>query len=134
MGRSVPDTTDSLTLLGKRVLVVEDEPFIAFDIADTIEKEGGHVVGPAMSIRAALHILSQEEVDGAILDVNLPDGDIGPVIAALQVRGIFCVIHTGAGLTPELQDMYPHLRVFLKPTPPSLLAHAVAEKLAAPST
>ena len=41
MGRSVPDTTDSLTLLGKRVLVVEDEPFIAFDIADTIEKEGG---------------------------------------------------------------------------------------------
>lgn len=133
MGRNFPDTPHSLTLEGKRVLVVEDEPFIAFDIADAIENEGGNVVGPAMSIRAALQILSKEAVDGAILDVNLPDGDIGPVIATLEERGIFCVIHTGAGMTPELQDMYPHLRVFPKPTPTRLLAYAVAEKLAAPS-
>lgn len=119
---------DSPTLHGRRILVVEDEPFIAFDIADTIEREGGTVMGPAMSIRSALQLLASESIDGAIVDVNLPDGDIGPVIARLQQLGVSCVVHTGAGLTPELQKTYPHLRVFFKPTQPHLLTEAVARQ------
>ena len=35
----------------RRVLIVEDEPFIAFDIADAIEGAGGVVVGPAATVR-----------------------------------------------------------------------------------
>lgn len=126
MAPSVSSSRGSLKLQGKRILVVEDEPFIAFDIADTIEGEGGAVIGPAMSIRSALQLLARESIDGAIVDVNLPDGDIGPVIARLQELRVSCVVHTGAGLTPELQETYPHLRVFFKPTPPHLLTEAVA--------
>jgi Response regulator of citrate/malate metabolism len=122
-------TTPESVLDAKRVLIVEDEPFIAFDLADAIEAAGGFVVGPAMSVREALQLIASGEVDAAILDVNLPDGDIGPVVAALKTKGIVMLIHTGAGLTPELQEGHPGLRVFSKPTPPPVLARVLASSL-----
>jgi CheY-like chemotaxis protein len=117
-------------LEGRRVLVVEDEPFIAFDIADAIENAGGQVVGPAASVAEALSLLEEEPVEAAILDVNLPDGDVGPVIASLFGRSAALVVHTGAGLVPDLAIRYPSLRVFMKPTPPPVLASALAASLA----
>src|SRR3712207_360310 len=124
-----PSTTPGAALDGRRVLIVEDEPFIAFDLADAIENAGGVVLGPAMTVREALQLIADDGVEAAILDVNLPDGDIGPVIAALAAKGILLLIHTGAGLTPELRERYPSLRVFAKPTPPPLLAHVIASTL-----
>ena len=117
-------------LAGRHILVVEDEPFIAFDIADAIESAGGLVVGPATSVREALTLIAEEPVEAAILDVNLPDGDVGPVIACLADRSAAMVVHTGAGLVPELASRYPSLRVFFKPTPPPVLASALAATLA----
>lgn len=119
---------------GRRVLIVEDEPFIAFDLADAIESAGGAVVGPAMSVREALALVESGQVEAAILDVNLPDGDAGPVIAALAAKGILLLVHTGAGLTPELRSRYPGLRVFAKPTPPPVLAEIIASSLASGAT
>jgi DNA-binding response OmpR family regulator len=124
------DHTPGTALEGRRVLIVEDEPFIAFDLADAIEDAGGIVVGPAMTVRDALGLVAADGVEAAILDVNLPDGDVGPVIAALANKGIVLLVHTGAGLTPELRGQYPGLRVFAKPTPPPVLAHVIAASLA----
>ncbi len=117
----------------RRVLIVEDEPFIAFDIADAIEGAGGVVVGPAATVREALALIATESVEAAILDVNLPDGDVGPVISALARQDILLLVHTGAGLTPELRKQYPNLRVFTKPTPPPLLANIIAASLSGSS-
>ena len=127
MGDSIRFTEERLE--GRRVLVVEDEPFIAFDIADAIETAGGEVIGPAMTVQEALQLIARESVDAAILDVNLPDGDIGPVLTALRAKGIRLLIHTAAGLTPELQMQHPTLSVFSKPTPPPVLAQAIATSL-----
>ena len=121
--------TPGAALDGRRVLIVEDEPFIAFDLADAIENAGGVVLGPAMTVREALQFISDDGVEAAILDVNLPDGDVGPVIAALAAKGIPLLIHTGAGLTSELRSAFPSLRVFAKPTPPPVLAHIIASSL-----
>jgi len=122
-------TSQQAALAGRHVLIVEDEPFIAFDIADAIEEAGGVVIGPAMTIREALELAAAEPIEAAILDVNLPDGDVGPVIAALADTGIPLLVHTGAGLTDELGAQYPCLRVFAKPTPPPTLAHVIAASL-----
>jgi hypothetical protein len=54
------------------ILVVEDEPFVALDIAMEIEDAGGNVIGPAPSVAAAIELLKKEEVHGAILDVQNP--------------------------------------------------------------
>ena len=128
---SESDYTPGAALDGRCVLIVEDEPFIAFDLADAIENAGGVVLGPAMTVREALALIAGGGVEAAILDVNLPDGDVGPVIAALAAQGILLLVHTGAGLTPELREQYPSLRVFAKPTPPPVLAHVIASSLAA---
>ena len=124
------DHTSEAALVDRRVLIVEDEPFIAFDLADAIEHAGGIVIGPAATVREALALIKTQRVEAAILDVNLPDGDVGPVISALADEGIFLVVHTGAGLTQDLRAQYPKLRVFTKPTPPPLLAHVIAASLA----
>lgn len=121
------DHSPTVSLTDRRILIVEDEPFIAFDLAAAIEDDGGFVVGPAGSVKEALELITmQPHVEAAILDVNLPDGDIGPVIAELTLRDTPMLVHTGAGLTPELSQLYPKLRVFNKPTPPPLLARAIA--------
>ena len=121
--------TPGAALDGRCVLIVEDEPFIAFDLADAIERAGGIVIGPAMTVREALALIANGGVEAAILDVNLPDGDVGPVIAALADEGILLLVHTGAGLTPDLRAQYPSLRVFAKPTPPPVLANVIATSL-----
>lgn len=127
---NVSDQSPRASLKGRHVLIVEDEPFIAFDLVCAIEDAGGVALGPAMSVQEALALIEKERVEAAILDVNLPDGDIGPVISALENVGTQFLVHTGAGLTPELKEQYPSLRVFNKPTPPPVLADVIAASLA----
>jgi DNA-binding response OmpR family regulator len=70
-------------LTGVKVLVVEDEYIIAFDIADTLADAGASVIGPVSVVAAALTILDIEQVEAAVLDTNLPDGSILPVLSIL---------------------------------------------------
>jgi DNA-binding response OmpR family regulator len=120
------DGPGSAVLHQIRVLIVEDEPFIAFDILDAVEKAGGQPVGPAATVRQALAIIEANGIRAAILDVNLPDGDIGPVLDALH-PGVKVVVHTGVGLPAEIKAKYPDVPVYTKPTSPTVLAARLAE-------
>ncbi|CAN5178498.1 hypothetical protein BH11PSE2_BH11PSE2_19370 [soil metagenome] len=84
------------------VFIAEDEPFIAFDLATTIEDAGGVVVGPAATVTEALALLKNQPVAAAILDVNLGDRDICPVAELLLARGVPVIFHTGLGVPDEL--------------------------------
>ncbi|KKM08324.1 hypothetical protein LCGC14_1725010, partial [marine sediment metagenome] len=84
-------------LAGLTVLIVEDEPFIALDLAFGVEEAGGVPLGPASSVAQALRLIENELPDAAIVDVDLPDGKIGPVLAVLRPR-VPVVVHTGVGL------------------------------------
>lgn len=115
-------------LSGARILVVEDEPFIAFDLKMAIEDSGACAIGPAATVAEALDLIAHEMPDGAILDVNLPDGTIGPVLDALAARaGV--VVHTGVGLPPDVRAAHPTVRVFTKPTEPTILLRHIAGRL-----
>lgn len=76
-----------MSTLMKRVLIVEDEPLVAFDLADTIAGAGYAVVGPAASVAEALRIIAREGCDAAVLDINLAGQSSEPVAAALAARG-----------------------------------------------
>lgn len=108
-------------LAGLRVLIVEDEPFIALDLAFGVEEAGGVPLGPASSVAQALRLIENELPDAAIVDVDLPDGKIGPVLAVLRPR-VPVVVHTGVGLPQALREAHPELLVCTKPTAPSELA------------
>lgn len=126
---SPPDASNSLSSLkGLRILVVEDEPFIAFDLMMAIEEAGAVAVGPAATVAEALDFIRTHAPDGAILDVNLPDGTVGPVLDMLSGRaGV--VVHTGMGLPSEIRAVHPRVPVFSKPTEPALLLRGIASSL-----
>lgn len=84
-------------LRGLRLLIVEDEFIIAFDLAQTLEDLGMAIVGPAGTVSQALALVEAEgaHLDGAVLDVNLRDEQVFPVADALAARGIPFVFTTG---------------------------------------
>ncbi|NBJ09874.1 response regulator [Microvirga arsenatis] len=107
-------------LNGMRVLVVEDDPAIATDISDLIERAEGEVVGPVGSLREARQtVKSDQAIDAAVLDVNLGDGDITPVLETLRARHVGVVVYTGAsGLPAGVGERHPDIVVLQKPVQP----------------
>lgn len=109
------------------ILVAEDEPFIALDVALAVEDAGGEVAGPAASVREALALIEALPIVAAILDVNLADGDISPVAERLIEAGIPIILQTGIGLPPRLVARFPDLPVHIKPCVAAVLvAHLEA--------
>ena len=71
----------------KKILVVEDEVFIALDIATELECLGAQVIGPSATAQEGLQLLEKNAVDGAIADVNLLDGDALPLLQRMAAHG-----------------------------------------------
>jgi CheY-like chemotaxis protein len=82
---------------GRRLLIVEDEYLIAFDLAHDLENLGLEVVGPAGSVEDALKLVERDgdRLDAALLDINLGDRPVYPVANALAERGIPFAFTTG---------------------------------------
>ena len=103
------------------VLVAEDQPFIALDLALAVEDADGEVVGPAASGEEALALLATGSVGTAILDVNLVDGDCSAVVEALVGLDIPFIVHTAVGLPAALAARFSGLVVQIKPCPAARL-------------
>ena len=78
-----------------RVLLVEDEPMIAFALEDMVLELGYEVVGPAFRLSEALELAGAEQFEGAVLDVNLNEQRSYPVADLLRDRGIPFLFATG---------------------------------------
>ena len=103
------------------VLVAEDEPFIALDLALAVSDAGGKVVGPAASCEEAMTFLSNEIVDAAILDVNLVDGDCSALVEVLVDLRVPFIIHTAVDLPQALATRFSGLVVQIKPCSAAIL-------------
>lgn len=97
------------------VLVAEDQPFIALDLALAVEDAGGNVVGPAASCEEALTFLATGVVDAAILDVNLVDGDSLAVMEVLVGLDVPFIVQTAVELPLALAARFSGLVVQIKP-------------------
>jgi DNA-binding response OmpR family regulator len=78
-----------------RILVVEDEFLLAAYIGGLIEDEGFDVIGPTGMLDEAVKLAQDEELDGALLDVNIVGGPIDDVAEILANRGVPFVFVTG---------------------------------------
>ena len=74
-------------LSGASILVVEDEPFIAFDLQETLTDGGAEVV-LARSVTEALRLAQCKRIDAALLDVRLDDGIVTAVAEELATKAI----------------------------------------------
>lgn len=101
-------------LNGLRILVVEDEAAISLLLEDMLLDFGCEVIGPAARLSAALEAVAQEQVDLAILDVNVAGEPIYPVAEALAQRSIPFVFSTGYG-SAGIRDSFRDRPVLQKP-------------------
>lgn len=96
-------------LAGRRVLVVEDEYFIADEIREGLVALGAEVVGPFPNFRdAAAVVRSGRQIDVALLDVNVRSEMVFPLARALRSRDVPVVFTTGydkSSLGDEFQDV-----------------------------
>ena len=100
------------------ILILEDEPYVALDLASTIEELDGRVAGPARDIDEAMHLLNSEPIAAAIIDWHLPSGSASPVAAHLSDRQIPFVIHSTAKLAPSDRERHPDVPLLQKPLRP----------------
>ncbi len=71
-----------------RILIVEDEPLIAEDLAGFLIDYGFELAGIAHDYESAISLLSSETIHAAVLDVNLEDDKDG-IDVAEYIRGHF---------------------------------------------
>lgn len=71
-----------------RILVCEDEAFIAWDIEQMLEGAGFEVVGPAPSLAAGLERARSDHACAAVLDINLGKDTVWPLAETLVAGGI----------------------------------------------
>ena len=84
-------------LVGKRVLIVEDEILVALLIEDFLADFGCSTVGPCGSVAKALDAARTETFDLAVLDVNLAGEKVYPVAEVLAQRHIPFLFLSGYG-------------------------------------
>ena len=112
-------------LIGRRILVVEDDYLIAGELVESLEELGASVAGPAPSATEALALMEREaRLDAAVLDVNLGSQDVFPVADALQQRGIPFVFATGYDQW-VIPTRYAGVRRFEKPIDTRTLARTL---------
>jgi CheY-like chemotaxis protein len=115
-------------LLGRRVLIVEDDPFIALALEETLTDFGLIVVGAAMNVQQALELACAAEFDLALLDVNVGQERIDPVADAVHARGIPFVFTTGCGRA-GLPEAYLQQAIVEKPFYVEEMLRALREQL-----
>ncbi|MGA7329874.1 MAG: response regulator [Rhodomicrobium sp.] len=114
-------------LQGVKVLVAENEPVIALDIMNELSQAGADVVGPATTAACALAFAAKEDLNCAILDVQLRDGLVFPAAELLRQKGAGIVFLTGYVDIEELKSNWPSAKVLMKPRASGELVKALRE-------
>lgn len=94
---------------GQHVLIVEDEAVVSMELEFALREAGAEVIGPASSVSSALEAIeSAEQLDLAIVDINLRGVAAYPVADLLKSRGIPFVLATGysaSDVSPQQADV-----------------------------
>jgi CheY-like chemotaxis protein len=117
------------SLRGSRVLIVEDEYFLAQELRRMLAEEGLSVVGPVASVSDALALIDKEpSLDAAVLDINLGGEWSYPVAEKLDRRGIPFLFSTGYNES-DLPSCWQHVRRVEKGMDDHLLVASVEDIL-----
>ncbi len=108
-----------------RVLVVEDEWFIADDYEQVLRKAGYEVAGPVPNIEAAMRLIDDGGIDVALLDIAIGDEKSFPIAERLKTDGVPFAFLSGYS-DGEIPDDLRSAPLIDKPTPPAKLQDAVS--------
>lgn len=79
-----------------RLLVIEDDPLVAFDNERTLKHGGYDVVATVDSGEAAIAVMAEQDIDALVLDLGLAGEMTGREVARIaRDRGIAVLLVTG---------------------------------------
>jgi DNA-binding response OmpR family regulator len=81
-------------LSGATVLLVEDDMFVASQLASQLNEAGAKVAGPIATVSQALDTLKSADVDVAVIDFMLEDTNSTALQAALDSKQVPFVVLT----------------------------------------
>ncbi|WP_244406163.1 response regulator [Methylocella silvestris] len=95
-------------------MIVEDEPFVALSLVDTLSELGFDIAACVADVRGALEVIRREHLDGALLDVRLGSERIDPVAEMLDQRACPFIFTTGLGQA-DIPPEYANRAILQKP-------------------
>jgi CheY-like chemotaxis protein len=123
----------------KRILIVEDEPLLAFDNETRLADLGYEVVATLDSFDSAIELLDSDQVDLVLTDLRLAGDQTGLDLAKVaKQRGIPTLFATGHELPQEASAlavgclMKPYTERTLKNALNSVDKHLAGEKTKPP--
>ncbi|WP_375289159.1 hypothetical protein [Qipengyuania sp.] len=66
------------------MLIVEDNPALAYNIHDIFCDHGAEVIGPALDLMTGLQLARENDLDGAVLDIDLGGDYVWPLARELK--------------------------------------------------
>jgi len=114
-----------------RVLIIEDEPVIAMDIAGIVESLGHEIVGIASRQTEAVDLARRHQPGLVLADVQLQDGDSGIVTVQEIMRSMDAPVIFVTGFPERLLtgDRVEPAFIVTKPFDPETLKVAVVQAL-----
>lgn len=110
-----------------KILLVEDEELVALELSTELSRLGWAVVGPAGTLAEARALLS-DDVDAAVLDVNVRGRPVYPVAEELEKLRVPFVFCTGYE-TADPEGRFPGVPVIRKPAQPKAISAALSALL-----
>jgi len=112
-------------LVGRSILVVEDQPLIAMGVVQWLE-DAGASASLARTLRDALAKVEAPGLPAAVLEHHLRDGDSSQICDRLDARNIPFVVYSGY---PKLDGPCSEGKQVSKPVRPEELVVAVVDVL-----
>ena len=122
----------SVSLSGKRVLVVEDEGLVALDLVSELQRAGRAPVGPAARPETAMIMAAAQKLDAAVLDVLLGDAYVWQVAEALRAQGVPFLFQTAFSRVLDFPPDLASVPRLDKPVRPGVLKRVLTQILQVP--
>jgi two-component sensor histidine kinase/CheY-like chemotaxis protein len=98
-----------------RVLLAEDEPIVALDVAAMLEDLGYELFAVCHTLDEAIAAVSNDSPDIALLDANLVGQSSLPLAEMLHARRVPVIFATGYQRLPELPESLSDAPILTKP-------------------
>jgi DNA-binding response OmpR family regulator len=120
-------------LAGQRILVLEDDYYLASDAASALRTAGAEVVGPFPREAPAIEAVRHGGLTSAVVDINLGPGPSFETAHVLRQAGVPFIFLTGydQGAIPDEFGGIPRLE---KPVEPRQLVRALDRLIGASPT
>jgi DNA-binding response OmpR family regulator len=120
----IPRTTTLNNQQKARVLIIEDEPMLAFCLEELLSEAGFEITGVASRLASALAAIESGMCDAAIVDANLAGLSASPAALALAARGVPFIVLSGYS-SAQQASAFSGALCFQKPCQPENLIQAL---------